>query len=52
MHQAWGLGHGLIALELNGQLHPTLGDPAAFFDHTLRWLLHTFGLSAPPEPPR
>jgi AcrR family transcriptional regulator len=47
MHQAWGLGHGLVALELNGQLHPTLGDPAAFFDYALRWLLYGFGLAAP-----
>jgi AcrR family transcriptional regulator len=53
MVQAWGTGHGLVALELNGQLHPILGDPASFFDFSLLGLLRGFGLapaSSPGEP--
>lgn len=44
MLHAWGFGHGLVALELNGQLHPIIGDPAAFFEHALAALLRAIGV--------
>lgn len=42
--EVWALGHGLVALELNGQLQPIIGDVGALFDHSLRGLLHRLGL--------
>ncbi|MGB9634703.1 MAG: TetR-like C-terminal domain-containing protein, partial [Chloroflexaceae bacterium] len=43
--QAWALGHGTVALELNGQLQPIIGDAGEFFAYTVRSLLHTLGVS-------
>lgn len=48
MLHAWGLGHGLVALELNGQLQPLIGDAGALFEHAVRSLLHTLGVLAAP----
>lgn len=50
MLYAWGLGHGLVALELNGQLQPIIGDAGAFFDYSLRALLHGLGIEPPGTP--
>lgn len=44
MLHAWGLGHGLVALELNGQLQPIIGDAGALFEHAVRSVLHTLGV--------
>ncbi len=41
---AWGLGHGLVALELNGQLQPIIGDAGALFEHAARSVLQTLGV--------
>lgn len=43
MLHAWGFGHGLVALELNGQLHPIIGDPGAFFEHAVCAFLRALG---------
>lgn len=43
MLYTWGFGHGLVALELNGQLDPLVGDPAIFFDHAICALLRSLG---------
>lgn len=45
----WGLGHGLVALELNGQLQPIIGDPAAFFALSSQAALRALGVIAASE---
>jgi AcrR family transcriptional regulator len=40
---AWGLGHGLVALELSGQLRPMVGDAGAFFDQAVEAFLSSLG---------
>lgn len=42
--RAWALGHGLVALELNGQLAPIIGDAASLYEHTIQGLLDSFGV--------
>ncbi|HMQ33239.1 MAG TPA: TetR/AcrR family transcriptional regulator [Chloroflexaceae bacterium] len=48
MLQAWSVGHGMVALELNGQLQPLIGDPGPFYDYSLGGLLRSFGLAPAP----
>jgi AcrR family transcriptional regulator len=43
--QAWAVGHGLVALELNGQLQPIVGDAAPLYDYSIRALLHSLGVT-------
>lgn len=41
----WGIMHGLVALEINGQLHPMVGEGVtALYDVEVRGLLESIGL--------
>lgn len=37
--RVWALGHGLVALELNGQTAPLVGDPGILFEYLIHELL-------------
>ena len=47
---AWGHGHGLIMLELDGHLQPIVGDPAALYAHRVADLLRQMGATVRGEP--
>lgn len=45
---AWAQLHGLVALEIHGQLTPVLGDGGAFFHHCLERQVRDLGLHPAP----
>jgi hypothetical protein len=42
--RAWGLGHGLIGLELDHHLQPIIGDASALYAYEVRRMLRELGV--------
>lgn len=52
MLEGWSLLHGIVTLEIVGQLPPLLGDTSEFFEVAIRSFVRRFGLRAAADPPR
>ncbi len=46
--ECWGEFHGLVALELNGHIHPEWADPAELYEANMRSMIRRIGLPDPP----
>lgn len=50
--EGWGLMHGMVTLELIGQLPPVVGDPTEFYETAIRSFVRRFGLRDADGPSR